>query len=327
VLCGAALGSFALPILAARAGGLHLKPILLHPGLKRFVLLALPLMLGQSIVVLDEQFVRIFGSLGPEGSISHLNYARRIMMVPVGVVAQAAGIASFPFLAALIADGNRQGFDQTVNKALLTSLAVIMPLSFWMMSVATPTIRLIFEQGAFSSQATAATSLLLVIMLCATAFWAVQQVLSRGFYANQNTMTPVLVGTASTLTILPFYWLLTKEYGAVGVAVAGVGGMGLYTVFMLWRWKAHFGIGALAGLGKRIGALLALSLPCALLSRIVSNGVDASLPDSPLLAAFFSICAAFVVFALCFTLLCRLLTPSVWADTIGVYSRREKNSL
>ena len=50
-------------------------------------------MLGQSIVVLDEQLVRVFGSLAAVGAISWLSYARRIMLVPVGVVAQAAGVA------------------------------------------------------------------------------------------------------------------------------------------------------------------------------------------------------------------------------------------
>lgn len=327
VLCGAALGSFTLPLMAARAGGLKLRPIFSHPGLKSFILLALPLMLGQSIVVLDEQFIRIFGSWGPEGDMSHLNYARRIMMVPVGVVAQAAGVASYPFLASLIADGNKQGFDSTVNKALLTSLAVIMPLSFWMISVATPTIRLIFQQGAFSAEATAATSALLVIMLCATAFWAVQQVLGRGFYANQDTITPVLAGTASTALALPLYYLLATKYGAKGVAVAGVCSMAMYTVFMLWRWVRHFGRDALSGLGKRALSLLLISAPCVALSYKTTHLVDSLFPSSPIWGAFFSICAGFWVFTPCFAVLARLLAPSIWADTIGVLNRRKKKSL
>ena len=58
------------------------RPALTHPRLGRLAWLALPLIVGQSVVVLDEQFVRIFGSLGGEGAVSLLNYARRIMMVP-----------------------------------------------------------------------------------------------------------------------------------------------------------------------------------------------------------------------------------------------------
>ena len=99
VLFGAALGSFLLPVVAARSSGsplpegipagLRLRFNLRHPLLKRLLLLALPLMLGVSIVAMDEQFVRIFGSMAGEGAVSLLSYARRIMLVPVGVVAQA----------------------------------------------------------------------------------------------------------------------------------------------------------------------------------------------------------------------------------------------
>lgn len=324
VLCGAALGSLIIPALGARAGGLDLKPVLTHPGLKRFILLALPLMLGQSIVVLDEQFVRIFGSLGPEGSISYLNYARRIMMVPVGLVAQAAGVASYPFLASLVANGNRKGFDETVNRALLTALAVIIPLSLWMMSVAMPTIRLIFEQGRFSTEATEASAILLVIMLSGTAFWTIQQVLGRGFYANENTLTPVLVGTASTLCGLPLYWLGAKELGAPGVALAGVGSLGFYTAFMLWSWVKHFGKSGIAGLGKRILGVCAVSAPAALASWQTALLVMRGLESRPLLGAFLAICAGFTAFMIVFTPLCRLTLPTVWNETLGLVKRKLK---
>lgn len=316
VLLGAALGSLIIPCLAAKAGGLDLKPVLLHPGLKKFVLLALPLMLGQSIVVLDEQFVRIFGSLGPEGAISHLNYARRLMMVPVGVVAQAAGVASYPFLASLVAQNDKKGFDTTVNKALLTTIAVIIPLSVWMISVSTPTIRLIFEQGRFSATATEATAILLAIMLSSTAFWAIQQVLGRGFYASENTLTPVLVGTASTICALPCYYLGARHMGAAGVALAGVGSLAFYTAFMLWRWRVHFGGAALNGLLKRVASVTALSAPCALASYLASKQI-AALPLNQLLAAFLAICIGFAVFMLLFAPLLRWLLPSVWAETVG----------
>ena len=60
-------------------------------------------MVGQSVAVLDEQFVRLFGQLTAEGGISALSFARVLNMVPVGMVAQAAGVAAFPFLASLAA--------------------------------------------------------------------------------------------------------------------------------------------------------------------------------------------------------------------------------
>lgn len=164
VLFGAALGSFLLPVVAARSSGsplpegipagLRLRFNLRHPLLKRLLLLALPLMLGVSIVAMDEQFVRIFGSMAGEGAVSLLSYARRIMLVPVGVVAQAAGVASFPFLAALAARGDDAGFDKTLGTALRGSMLVVIPLTAYMMAVALPTLGFIFEGGRFSAEET-----------------------------------------------------------------------------------------------------------------------------------------------------------------------------
>ena len=324
VLSGAALGSLLLPLLAVKAGGLRLRFVLRHAGLKKFVLLALPLMLGQSIVVLDEQFLRIFGSLGPEGSISLLNYARRLMMVPVGVVAQAAGVASYPFLASLAAKGDKAGVDSTVNKALLTSLAVIIPLSLWMMAASTPAMRLIFEQGRFSAVSTNNSAILLVIMLCATLFWVIQQVLGRGFYAHQNTLTPVLIGSAATLISLPLYIFLGRNYGAAGVAFAGVMAMLAYNLILAWRWNIHFGAAALHNVVQRIALLILLSAPCALLAFLATLLTGHMLAAFPLLGAAAGLAASLGVFGLSYLALCKKLAPAIWNECMGILKRRGK---
>lgn len=329
VLTGAFLGSFVLPCLAARSGGLHISLAFLHPGLKKFILLALPLMLGQSIVVLDEQFIRIFGSMGPEGSVSLLNYARRLMMVPVGVVAQAAGVASYPFLASLAAKGDNKGFDGTMNRSLLTAMAVILPLSFWMMAASGPIIRLIYQQGRFDPAMSAEASMLLVIMLCGVGFWTVQQILGRGFYAQENTITPVLAGTAGTALGLPLYFILGGWLSTPGVALAGVLSVALYTAVLAGFWMHRLGDGALRSLGRRCFALVALGAPCALLAYGGVHAADMLLPLAPLGAACLGIVLSGLLFAGPYLLLCRLLTPRTWNDTAGVVLRlfkRKKNA-
>ncbi len=324
VLSGAALGSLALPAWGVFRGGAHISPVFTHSGLKKFVLLALPLMLGQSIVALDEQFLRIFGLAGGEGAVTMLNYARRLMQVPVGVVAQAAGVASFPFLAALAAKADKDGFDRTVRSALLASLGVIIPVAFWMIAVSGPTIRLIFQQGRFSAEQAGQTGLLLAIMLCGVGFWAVQQVLGRGFYAHENTVTPVLAGTASTLASLPLYWGLGRLYGASGVALAGVCGIGLYTSAMLLLWVKHFGGGALRGLFKRFVQCSALSALAAAVSYAPVAYLRALLPEKPLSGAFLGIAASGVCFALAYLPLSRLLAPDLLEDLLGGVKRKLK---
>ena len=277
VLAGAVLGSLVLPVLAVRAQELRFRPRLCHAGMKRVAILALPLMVGQSIVVLDEQFVRIFGSLTGEGGVSLINYARRIMQVPVGVIAQAAGLASYPFLAALAARGaeGRAEFDSQLQATLKATVLVAVPVSLWMIVASEPVMRLIFQQGSFGAQEATQSGLLLALMLGGVVFWCIQQVLGRGFYARQDTLTPAMVGTVSTLAALPLYWLGARFFAAPGVALAGSLGVGLYTLLLVWRWQAMHGTGALLGLGLTLLRGLLWCLPAALAAYWANAGLMA----------------------------------------------------
>jgi len=243
-----------------------LRRQLRHPLLKRFLLLALPLMLGVSIVAMDEQFVRIFGSMAGEGAVSLLNYARRIMLVPVGVVAQAAGVASFPFLAALAARGDSQGFDATLRTALRGSLMVVIPLTAYMIAVALPTLGFIFEGGRFSAEETVLAAPLLQLLLLSVPFWVVQQVIGRAYYARQNTLTPAVVGTIATIAALPVYPLAVKLWGAFGVALLTTLSLFAYTVALSFFWVRKHGSDAFTGMGALLLKSLLLVLPGALLA-------------------------------------------------------------
>ena len=268
VLAGAALGAFALPFVVACRGGLRLRLQLRHRWLGRFLLLALPLMLGQSVVVLDEQFVRIFGSLAGDGAVSLLNYARRIMLVPVGVVAQAAGVASFPFLAALAARNDQRMFDETLRRALAGSFFVILPLSGWLIAVAEPVLGLVFEGGRFTAAQTLEATPLLRFMLLAVPFWAAQQIFGRAFYAREDTLTPALVGTAFTLAVVPLYPTMVRHFGASGVALLTSASLAGYALGIGTAWVRRNGTGALRGIGRQVGGCLSLTLLCTWLSLV-----------------------------------------------------------
>ncbi|MDR2604625.1 MAG: murein biosynthesis integral membrane protein MurJ [Desulfovibrio sp.] len=319
VTAGAFSGALCLPVLAVRAGGAAFAPCLLHPHMKQVFFLALPLMLGQSIVALDEQLVRVFGSLAGEGGVSLLSYARRIMQVPVGVVAQAAGVASYPFLAALAARGERERFAATLHSAAGNTLLVALPLTLWMQSAAGPIMRLIFRQGDFSAQAASESGLLLSILLLGVPFWAVQQVAGRAFYAHRDTLTPALVGTLAALAALPLYVFGARHLGAAGVAGAGVAGVALYTLGICLRLRGKLGISALGAEGRKAAAALLCSLPaglCALGAQqgaayLVGAAYSADAAESLLCAAVQAGLSA-VAFALVFVLLARRFAPFLY---------------
>ncbi len=323
VLIGAGLGSFTLPFLAVRAGGPVFSPTFRHPQLKTLLFLALPLMLGQSIVALDEQFVRIFGSLTGDGGVSLLNYARRIMLVPVGVVAQAAGIASFPFLASLAASGDKKGFDGSLNQALGNTVLVALPVSLGLAATAEPVMRLIFQQGDFTGEAAAAAGLLLAIMLPGVAFWTIQQIVSRAFYAHKDTLTPALAGTAATALALPLYYFGAVRLGAFGVALAGTLGVALYTVILCVVRSRRFGPEGTAGILRLSLLCLAFCLPATAAAYAAQwyVGCVLSMVMHPLWRALLQILAAGCAFLPVYLGLARLLAPSLLAPLNLLWSK------
>ncbi len=325
VLAGSILGNLLLPYLAVRqGGGLKLRFSLRHPGLGKFALLALPLMVGQSVVVLDEQLVRIFGSLAGTGAISWLNYARRIMLVPVGVVAQAAGVASYPFLAELAARDEHTRFHQTLNSALRTVLTLLIPLSIWMMAVSEPTIRLIFEQGRFSAADTGHTARLLLVLLPVVFCWGIQQVIGRAFYARQDTVTPAVLGTLVTLISVPLYHLLAEHFHATGVAAASAISIALYTGILSFRWKRRFGGEAFSGMGMDMVKITLLSIVGAIPAMLVMRLGCIDPAKHPYLASMGEIAVSGACFGLVFGILALAFIPSLmqpFLERLGPFGR------
>ncbi|MCX7822833.1 MAG: murein biosynthesis integral membrane protein MurJ [Syntrophobacterales bacterium] len=254
VLVGSFIGNFLLPLLAVQyGGGMALKFRLWHSEMKRFITTALPLMVGQSIVVLDEQLVRIFGSLAGTGAVSHINYARRLMMVPVGIVGQAAAVASYPFMSELFSSRRMEEFFNTIKSAIKHSMFLIIFISCAIAAASEPIVGLIFQQGRFEPSDTLETAKLLRIYLIAAPLWAFQQILGRGFYATGDTLSPVIVGSVVTFVMLPIFWLGAINLGSVGVVGASVIGFLIYSVAMsLWWIKRLDGKQAFKGLFRSI---------------------------------------------------------------------------
>ncbi len=237
-LAGAFVGNFLLQWWGARRVGMKL-PVGVswrHPALGRYVAIALPLMIGQSIVVLDETFMSTFGGLAGDGAQTHLLYARRTMFVPIGVVAQAAGVAAYPFLARLFAEGKQRLMADTVDKTMRWVLALSILAAGAIASLTVPTIRTLFERRAFNPDDTVAAASALFFYAFAIPIWGALQVLTRAFYARTQMWTPVIVGSVATLAALPIYWLFQRSFGLEGVATASVVTLGGYTITLGVLW-------------------------------------------------------------------------------------------
>lgn len=254
-LAGAILGNFALQVVGAKRAGLRWMPGTRwrHPSLWEYAVLALPLMLGQSIAVLDEQFVRIFGQWAGEGSITQLGLARRLNMLPVGMIAQAAGVAAYPFLASLFAEGRHAELAATLRKALQYTVFVGAAATAAVLAASQPAVRLVFERGEFTNAATIGTAAALVPYAFSIPVWGAHQLYARGFYARREMWVPVITGTIGTAAGVWLYIWLFDVMGTPGMALASTLAMTLYTLMMASVWYRRTGGGELQPLLASIG--------------------------------------------------------------------------
>ena len=103
VLAGSAMGPFALPLYGCIKSRIRWFPILSfrNRDLMRYLWLSFPIMIGFSIVVVDEWIVKNQASYLAAGALSYLQYGRTLMKVPIGVFGMAAGVAAYPTLSRL----------------------------------------------------------------------------------------------------------------------------------------------------------------------------------------------------------------------------------
>lgn len=243
VLGGALAGNALIQALGLR----RLRPALAwtldwrDPGLRRYVWLSLPLVLGLGMQFSNEMAFRLFGAPLGEGALASLNYALRIMWALVGLFGQAVGIASFPFLTRLAVSGQMDEMNQVALGVLRRLLLSVLPVSAVLMVLAPEVVTVVFQRGRFTAESAAQTAPVLQWYLAGAFAFAAMTIVTRCFYALQNTWLPMLASTAVALASLPLYAWLSRLWGAPGIALAGSLGALFQLAVLGWLWVRRHG--------------------------------------------------------------------------------------
>ena len=299
-VAGAFIGNLAVQYWGARRVGMRFDfgGGWAHTAMKQYVALAIPLMIGQSIVALDETFMSVFGDLVGDGAQTHLQYARRTMLVPVGIIAQGAAVAAYPFLARLWAEGNIRAMHRTVDKAMRWVLVLSIAAAGLLAALSLPVVRALFERIAFDEADSGATAAALFFYAFSIPIWGALQILSRAFYAKRAMWTPVIVGTVMTVVAVPLYLALGESFGIEGVALASVLALGLYATVLALLW--YRGSDGRARL-RRVLAVAGRSVPPTVIGAVaaflVGWAVMANLPLQTTVLSVVAILLGAAVFA------------------------------
>ncbi len=223
MVIGAMTGGFlqlAMQFPSLKAAGLSLRPgfDFRHPGIKKILLLMGPAAFGAAVYQISIFINTIMGSTLPEGSISWLYYADRLMQFPLGIFTMAISTAALPALARQSARGDREGFISSARFALGLSFFITLPAMMGLIALSHPLVRFLFQRGEFDMASVAGTASALQAFALGLPFLSGAGILARIFYSRANTKTPTAVGAISLTIGAISAFILMQKFHHVGLA-------------------------------------------------------------------------------------------------------------
>jgi putative peptidoglycan lipid II flippase len=151
-----------------------------------------------------------------EGSIQSLTYGFTLMVMAQAAIAQSVAIAAMPTFSAQHALGKVDEMRSSLASALRGMFLLALPASVGLILLGKPIIALLFERGEFTSTITDMTAFALAWFAAGLVGHSIMEVLTRAFYAQQDTKTPVIIGTIAMGLNVIFSILFSRWFAAIG---------------------------------------------------------------------------------------------------------------
>jgi putative peptidoglycan lipid II flippase len=155
-----------------------------------------------------------------QGSVSWLQYAFRLMQLPIGVFGVALATVSLPALSRAAVAGDRAALKSTLSATLRLVFVLTLPAALWLAAMARPLIALLYEHGRFGPADTVATANALVMYCVGLPAFAAVGVLTRCFYAIGDTRTPVRASFVAVIVNILLNLALMHSLAHLGLALA-----------------------------------------------------------------------------------------------------------
>ncbi len=278
VIAGAAMMFLVqLPELTFRRTKYELAFDLSHPGVREIFALAGPRILPLGAVQLVFFVDTYLASSMPEGSLTALNYAFQLMLLPLGVYSIAISAAVFPTLSHYASLGQAARMRDALQQAIRWILFLTLPTAIVMVVLRRPIVNLLFQYGRFGAEAREMTQAAFLFYALGLAGHALVQILARAYYASRDTTTPAALTLISIGANVVLSVLLAPSLGINGLALANSIAT-LAEAAMLFFFLAPRARLRLAGLGysllKQVTAALMMGVGMYLFIRLTNISFD-----------------------------------------------------
>jgi putative peptidoglycan lipid II flippase len=221
--------------------------------MRRLVALGVPGLIAGGVTQINLVAGTLIASL-QESAVSFLYYADRLYQLPLGIVGVAIGVVLLPDLARKLRAGDEAAVLVSQNRALEFALLLTLPAAVGLAVLSEPIISVLFERGSFTRADTVATAAALAAFASGLPFFVAQKVLQPGFFAREDTTTPmrfawINLGVNLVLSVVLFFAFSHVGWmGHVGIAIA-TSIAGAVNAILLWATLAgrgHFRIDDMA---------------------------------------------------------------------------------
>lgn len=254
-----------LPWLRAHGFRFRLRWDPRHPGIRRMLGLFGPAVVGISAVQVNLVVNTQMATYLPPGNgpVSWLQYAFRIIYLPIGLFGVAVGVVNLRNVSVWAAQQDWEQLKKTVADSLRLVFLLALPSAVGILTLAQPIVRVLYERDEFTASDTHFTAWALSVYALGLAGYSGLKVFVPTFYALGDTRTPVRISILAVAiniainVVVVFGWLLPTlpEYAFVGLSLGTACSVTLQTVLLhkalsrrLGSWQEH-------GLGKDIGKM------------------------------------------------------------------------
>ena len=201
--------------------GFRFRPMLdfNDEGLRRILVLMGPGTIGLAATQVNIFVNTVLATGEGTGAVSWLNYAFRLMYLPIGLFGVSIATAAMPAVSKQAAQDDRAGIRRTVADSLLLMTSLNVPATIGLAVLAVPIVQVIFERRAFTHADTLATAAALQFYAVGLVGYSVVRIASPTFYALNESRTPVIVSMISVLVNAALNIGLARVMGYGGLAL------------------------------------------------------------------------------------------------------------
>lgn len=183
-----------IPALLRLRGDFTISLGLTNPDVRKVIRLMGPRVFGAAVVQLNFWVNNNLASRMAEGSIISLSYGFMLMLMAQAAIAQSAAIAALPTFSAQYALGKVDEMRTSLASTLRSMFLLALPASVGLILLARPIVSMLYQRGEFTALTAEMTAWALIWYAAGLVGHSVMEVLTRAFYAQHDTKTPVIIG-------------------------------------------------------------------------------------------------------------------------------------